>query len=273
MTENIEEFYIDPIVKKECDEIKKNVTQRDRDWVCVVDGEEGSGKSVLAMQLAKHLNPNFSINDICFNSDQFIDRVKKAPKFQAIVMDEAFSSANTRACLSEVNRAMIGLATEMRQRNLYIIIVIPSFFDLDKYFALWRCRCLFHVVFEKDGGRGSYYIYPKSSKKFLYLYGKKTYDYRKPSSPYPMCHFRKYYTVDEEIYRGRKAEAFKKRATSNLAKTWRGQRDSLINEMYHNMNVRSLDLPKIMLRWGQKQISQREIQRIVQIYGETKEYS
>lgn len=230
-----------------------------------------SGKSVLAMQLAKFLNPKFSIRDICFNADQFIDRVRNSPKFLPIVMDEAFSSANTRASLSEVNRAMIGLATEMRQRNLYVIIVIPSFFDLDKYFALWRCRCLFHVVFRRDGRRGMYYIYPKTSKKFLYLNGKKTYDYRKPSSPYPVCRFNKYYPVDEAVYRHKKAEAFKKRSTTNQAKRWKGQRDALVNEMYHNLNIRSLDIPKLMLKWGQKPISQREIQKIVQVYGDIKE--
>lgn len=261
-------YHLDPVLIKELEKVKKYVTKKDRDFVFVLDGEEGCGKSVLAMQIMYFLtNGKFCSKDVCFNSDQFMDRVKSAQKFSGILMDEAFSSANSRASLTEVNRAMIGLATEMRQRNLYVGIVLPSFFDLDKYFALWRCRVLIHVYFTKEGNRGRYIIFPRTSKKLLYLNGKKTYNYSKPVSPYPVCRFNKYYTINEQEYRKKKAEAFKKRIHSNLAKRWKGQRDALINEMYHNMKVKSSDLPKLLLKWGKKPLSQREIQRIVQVYG------
>jgi len=262
------DYYISPPSEKELDRIKKAVINKDRDFVMVIDGEEGSGKSVLAQQVARRLDPKFCIDNICFNADQFIERLKKAPKYSCIVLDEAFSSANSRSALTEVNRSLIGVATEMRQRNLFVIIVIPSFFDLDKYFALWRCRALFHVYFNKDGGRGSYIIFPKSKKKYLYLTGKKFYDYSKPASPYPVCRFNNVYTVDELEYRKKKAEAFKKRVVSNLAKRWKLQRDALVRELYHNKKVRSAQFEKIFISWGAKPVSQREIQRLVQLWEE-----
>jgi len=154
-------FYMSPPTEEECNNIRKAVITKDRDFVMIIDGEEGSGKSVLAQQVAKKLDPKFNMENICFNADQFISRLKKAPKYSCIILDEAFSSANSRSSLTEVNRSLIGVATEMRQQNLFVIIVIPSFFDLDKYFALWRCRALFHVYFKKDGSRGSYIIFPK----------------------------------------------------------------------------------------------------------------
>jgi len=262
------DYYISPPSEKELDRIKKAVINKDRDFVMVIDGEEGSGKSVLAQQVARKLDPKFCLDNICFNADQFIERLKKAPKYSCIVLDEAFSSANSRSALTEVNRSLIGVATEMRQRNLFVIIVIPSFFDLDKYFALWRCRALFHVYFNKDGSRGSYIIFPKSKKKYLYLTGKKFYDYSKPASPYPVCRFNNFYTVDEIEYRKKKAEAFKKRVVSNLAKRWKLQRDALVRELYHNKKVRSAQFEKIFVSWGAKPISQREIQRLVQLWEE-----
>lgn len=262
------DYFVDPIIKEELDKVKKNVTKKDRDYVMVIDGEEGAGKSVLAFQIAKYLDSKFVLDNICFNADQFIARLKTAPKYSCIILDEAFSSANSRASLTEVNRSLIGVATEMRQRNLFVIIVIPSFFDLDKYFALWRCRSLFHVYFKKDGSRGRYVIFPKSKKKYLYLTGKKFYDYRKPASPYPPCSFPNYYTIDETEYRKKKAEAFKKRVVSNLAKRWKHQRDSLINEMYHNKRIRSSAFEKIFIKWGAKPVSQREIQRLVQLFDD-----
>lgn len=262
------DYYISPPSEKELDRIKKAVINKDRDFVMVIDGEEGSGKSVLAQQIARKLDPKFCLDNICFNADQFIERLKKAPKYSCIVLDEAFSSANSRSALTEVNRSLIGVATEMRQRNLFVIIVIPSFFDLDKYFALWRCRALFHVYFNKDGSRGSYIIFPKSKKKYLYLTGKKFYDYSKPASPYPVCRFNNHYTVDETEYRKKKAEAFKKRVVSNLAKRWKLQRDALVRELYHNKKVRSAQFEKIFISWGAKPVSQREIQRLVQLWEE-----
>ncbi len=261
------EFYVDNILKEELRKIKIAVTKRDRDFVLVVDGEEGSGKSVLAQQIAKTLDPNFNIDAICFNADQFLVRLKTAPKFSGVVLDEAYSAANARASLTEVNRSLIGVATEMRQRNLFVIIVLPSFFDLDRYFALWRCRALIHVYFAPDGSRGRYVIFPKTKKKYLYLTGKKYYDYSKPKSPYPACTFKNHYTVDEKEYRQKKADAFKKRVVSNLAKRWKHQRDALINEMYHNLSVRTSQFEKAFLKWGGKPVGMREVQKIVQLYG------
>lgn len=262
------EYYISPPSDGELNKIRKAVIDKDRDYVMVIDGEEGSGKSVLTQQIAKKLDPNFNIDNICFNADQFIARLKTASKYSCIVLDEAFSAANSRSALTEVNRSMIGVATEMRQRNLFVLIVIPSFFDLDKYFALWRCRALFHVYFNKDGSRGSYIIFPKNKKKYLYLAGKKFYNYSKPASPYPVCRFDNHYTVDEMEYRKKKAEAFKKRVVSNLAKRWKLQRDAVIKEMYHNKEVKSANFEKIFLNWGAKPVSQREIQNIVQTFEE-----
>lgn len=259
-----EEFFIDRILKEELDKIKKAVTKKDRDYVMVIDGEEGSGKSVLAMQIAKYLNPRLVIEDICFNADQFTSRLKTARKYSCIILDEAYSSANSRSVLSEVNRSLISVATEMRQRNLFVIIVIPSFFDLDKYFALWRCRCLIHVYFARGGARGQYIIFPKSKKKYLYLLGKKFYDYSKPKSPYPACSFRNYYPLDEMDYRKKKAMAFKKRVISHIAKRWKTQRDALINEMYHNLEVRTSQFERIYLKWGAKPLSIRETQKVCQ---------
>jgi hypothetical protein len=262
------EFKIDNLLQTEIDRIKNAVTKKDRDFVMVVDGEEGVGKSVLAQQLAKTFDSDFNIDKICFNSDQFIKQLKTAKKHSCIVLDEAFSSANSRAALTEVNRSLIGVATEMRQRNLFVIIVIPSFFDLDKYFALWRCRCLLHVYFASDGRRGRYIIFPKTAKKYLYLMGKKYYDYSKPKSPYPPCSFPNVYTVDEIEYRKKKSEAFKKRVISNMARRWKIQRDGLIKELHHNKDVKTSAFEKIFLSWEAKPLGMREIQSIVQLNTE-----
>lgn len=204
---------IDNVTAKHIPIFVNQVLKKDRDKHLLVDGREGSGKSMLAMQLAKAMDPNFNIDKIAFNADQFEKLVKdpKRKKGDCILLDEAFSSASARSSLSHINKAMITVATEMRQLNLFVIIVLPSFFDLDRYFAIWRCDTLFHVYFNKKGERGQYIIFPFRKKLKLYMKGKKMYNYNVVKSPYPACSFTKQWVVDEQQYRLRKAQAFRER--------------------------------------------------------------
>jgi hypothetical protein len=256
-------FYMSAILKRELAKIRHLVLHKDRDWVGVVDGDEGSGKSVLAMQICKELDPNFNANNIVYNAEDFIAIIKKAHKGQAILLDEGYASINARASLSEVNRALVGLATEMRQKNLFVVICIPSFFDLDKYFAIHRSRALFHVYFNINGDRGQFIVYPKTAKKLLYLYGKKNYSYAEPHSPWPAMRFLNYYVVDELEYRKRKASAFQKRTASHRARQWADQRDSFILEMHLSYNVTQEAISKVPVKYGVKGLSQQHISRVL----------
>ena len=260
-----QELWIAPLVKEQLDIVKKRVLTKDRDWVLVIDGEEGVGKSVLAQQVAKYLDPKFNIDNITFTSDEFLKKVKdpKTKKGTTIILDEAFSAASSRSSLSEVNRAMIGVATEMRQKNLFVILCIPSFFDLDKYFALWRCRALFHLYFSEEEDR-RYVIFSKEEKKMLYLFGKKTYSYAKPHSSFPPFKFANYYPIDEDDYRRKKAQAFKKRTVSNQARRWLMQRNAYIKYLLLNLGISSKDIAEIPILYGIDKVSQRQIQSVSQ---------
>ncbi len=258
-------LWVAPMVMEQLDKVKKRVLNKDRDWVLCIDGEEGSGKSVLAQQVARYLDPNFTIKNIVFTSDEFLKIIKdpKTKKGTCVVLDEAFSAANSRSSLTEVNRAMIGVATEMRQKNLFVIFCIPSFFDLDKYFALWRCRALFHIYFSEEDER-RYIIFSKDQKKMLYLLGKKTYSYTKPSSSFPPFKFADHYTVDEIDYRKKKAEAFKKRTVSNQARRWLMQRNAYMKYLLLNLGISTKDISEIPMNYGVDKVSERHVNRVAQ---------
>lgn len=223
--------YLDPVVQKFVPNWIKDVVKKDKDKVIVVDGREGSGKSVLAQQLAAHLDPTFNIDKIAFNADEFMAMIKSPDrkKGDCIILDEAFLAANARSAMSSINRAMIGLATEMRQLNLFVIIVLPTYFDLDKYFAIWRTDILLHVFFNKTGDRGFYYCYNHEKKKSLYLKGKKFYNYNMVKTGLPVCRFRKGYVVDEDIYREKKQSAFRVEKTTRLEERYKDRLIKLIN--------------------------------------------
>lgn len=264
------EIWVAPIVKEQLTKIRKRVINKDRDFVLVIDGEEGSGKSVLAQQIALFFYPNFTLDNIVFNSDQFLKIIKdpKTKKGTCIILDEAMASASSRGSLSEVNRSMQAVASEMRQKNLFIIFCIPSFFDLDKYFALWRCRALFHIYFDESENR-RYIIFPKDHKKGLYLTGKKTYNYSKPRSPYPPFQFPHEYAVDEEDYREKKAQAFNKRVISNQARKWLLQRNAYIKYIIQTLGLAQEDVAKIPQNYGYPTLSQQNMSVIMKELTET----
>ena len=255
---------IDPIVREELDKVKHKVLTKDQDWQVIVDGEEGVGKSVLAQQIARYLDDDFNINNITFTSDDFIKAIKdpNTKKGSAIILDEAFSAANSRASMTEVNRSLIGVATEMRQKNLIIIIVLPSFFDLDRYFALWRCRALFHLYFDDHENR-RYIIFPKRQKKNLYLHGKKGYNYSKPRSPYPPLVFDHVYTVDEDAYRLKKSLAFNRRVISQSAKKWMEQRNAYMKFIYERFKLTLEEIAKIPQKYGIPPVTNQTVSDII----------
>lgn len=171
------EYYIEPRLKRNLDEkIRNSLAKKDKDFVMCIDGKEGAGKSWFAFQIGKHVDPTLDLSRVVFNAEQFREAIFKAKKGQCIVYDEAITGLSSRASLSGVNRVLISLMMQMRQKNLFVIIVLPTFFLLDKYVALFRARVLFHV-YECKGKRGYFKVYNAKAKTRLYLMGKHTYSY------------------------------------------------------------------------------------------------
>jgi len=195
----------------------KDIAKKDWDFVFIIDGTEGGGKSVLAFQCAKFLDPTFDIERIVFNDKELINAIINAKPYQAIVFDEAYTGLSSRAAMSMINRTLIQMFAEIRQKNLFIFVVMPTFFDLDKYIALWRSRALIHVYTGKQFERGHFCFYNIDRKKDLYVYGKKFYSYSRPK-PNFYGKFYGVYAVDEKAYREKKLESLKDRETERVKK-------------------------------------------------------
>ena len=188
----------------------KEIIKKDWDMLFIVDGIEGSGKSVLTQQCAYVCDPTFNIDRIVFTPNTFQKAVQKANKFEAVVYDEAYTGLSSRAAMSMINRTLIKMLAEIRQKNLFIFVVCPTFFDLDKYVALWRSRALLHVYVMPGFKRGFFGFYNMERKKSLYTWGKKYYNYYKPK-PNFSGRFPNAYVVDEEDYRHKKASSLTRR--------------------------------------------------------------
>jgi len=194
-------------LKNNLEFIKKDV-RGDMDALFIVDGREGSGKSVLTLQMAYYVDPTLTLDRVCFTGAEFSEAVKKAKKYQAVVYDEAITGARAAKWANDVNKSLVELLATIRQKNLVIFMVIPSIYEMQKYFAIHRSSALIHVYRDKQGRRGSYVAYNHDAKRRLYVFGKASMSYSKSIAGWSFAaRFGKRYPIDEQAYREKKYKA------------------------------------------------------------------
>lgn len=205
-----DEFYMDGFLRENLN-VAKDVIRQDWDMTFVVDGAEGSGKSVFAMQMAYFCDPTITLDRVVFTPRELMKAVREATKYQAIIYDEAYTGLSARAAMSLINRTLVKMFAEMRQKNLFVFVVMPCFFDLDKYLALWRSRALIHVYTGKKFERGMFRFYNVDRKKTLYVAGKKFYSYHVPK-PNFFGRFTNHYPLNQKEYRQKKLDSLTNKA-------------------------------------------------------------
>lgn len=239
-----QEYYMDNFLQKNL-ELAKAALKKDWDMVICIDGMEGSGKSVITQQIAYYCDPTLTVDRITFTPKEFRDAILNAKKYQAIVYDEAYTGLSSRSAMSGVNKALVSMLAEIRQKNLFVFVVMPTFFDLDKYVAVWRSRALIHVYTKQGFERGRFAFFNVDRKKMLYMGGKKFYNYGVTKANF-VGDFRNHYTVDEPAYRKKKAESLsdKDEELSPRHIKWKAQRDALIYMLNKEQNIEQTEIAK-----------------------------
>jgi hypothetical protein len=212
-SDNTEQYYMDGYLKTAYDRAK-DIIKEDWDFVFLIDGSEGGGKSVIAQQGATYCDPTFNIERITFTPEEFKNAIIGASKYQSVVYDEAYTGLSSRGAMTDINRTLVSMLAEIRQKNLFVFIVMPTFFDLDRYAAIWRSRALIHVYTDDDFKRGYFAFFNVDRKKSLYLLGKKLYSYGTPKANF-IGRFTNHYTVDEVAYRKKKLDSLTARKKEN----------------------------------------------------------
>jgi hypothetical protein len=240
-----------------------SVYKKDFDYLILIDGDEGVGKSVFGMQIAKILDPNFSISNVCYSPEEFVHAIKNSKKHSCILFDEAFTGLSGRSTLSQTNQLLINNMMQMRQKNLFVIIILPSFFMLDRYCVLVRGRGLFHVHLNEDGRRGYWVYFDKKKMKDLWLFGKKGYDYNKVHYRLEGV-FRDQYMVNEKSYRKKKNDAFEKEKLilADTRNKYLLQRNVLLYLLNKKLSITQTKIAKLCNKVGFK-IDHATISKII----------
>ena len=258
-------FYVASTIFNQLRKGYKKVTEGDQDRIYVITGREGLGKSTLTMQLAYTVDQNLSLDNIVFTANQLEKRVTEAKRFTAIIFDESFSGLSSKGAISKENKRLVRLLMMMRQRNLFLFIVLPSFFLLEKYVGIFRSTALFNVLVSRKNFKLRYYkVYNYKQKRELYIKGKNLMDYSKPKIPKSYRFYKKLPpTIDEKAYRLKKLVTFRDdgKEESEESKIIK-QRNFLFYVLKENYDLSYIEIAKL-LEEGDIGLNESVIGRIV----------
>lgn len=186
-----QKYSVDGGLMKNWDKIKGGKLKKlDEDRVYIVDGREGTGKSVWAMQQAGAIDPTLfedalrtkTLPRICFDGETTLNAIRNTRSThehtKVIIFDEAFRGLASTSVLSKINRQIVQVLMEMRQNNLVLFIVLPTFIMLDKYALMNRGNVLFHIhkprqKENKKSYHRKFYVYNYEQKGILAQMDKK----------------------------------------------------------------------------------------------------
>lgn len=200
--------YIDETLYQNIKILAKNIV-RDMTFLGVISSstlEVGSGKSVLVQQIAEayleavrefhRIDNQLSMKNITFSPRELIDKAFQVPKYSVIILDE-WEDLNY---WSELGMSLRQFFRKCRQLNLFMLVIIPNFFQLPLSYAVSRSVFFIDVKFSGEFERGYFRFFSFNKKKELYLKGKKTQDYNCVKPDF-MGRFADGYVIDEATYR------------------------------------------------------------------------
>lgn len=198
------EYHIDKKMLKFLEKVKYLINQHDKDFVLACGGYEGSGKSTLMQQIGRYVDPTLCLDRICMTADEFKTAIANASKGQCVIYDEAVTGMSAGDSITRIGKLLKSMMMQMRQKNLFVIIIIPSIFELNKYTVLSRIRAYIHT-YENKGKMGYFSGFNKRDSRILYFKGKKNYSI-KVRTRFRGRFYGKY-AVEEQAYRKKKADA------------------------------------------------------------------
>lgn len=128
-----------------------NLRQRpanDFDSVVLFLGDEGKGKSTLALQIATQVDPSFNVDRIAFDIDTYIGIASTLKPGEAALLDELAIGGASFDAMKPENRRMKRFFTTNRTLRLVHLLCSPRLAEVEKF--LHR-RAAFSVYISKRG--------------------------------------------------------------------------------------------------------------------------
>ena len=162
--------------------VKRGISQK-WDFVMVIDGREGSGKSTLGLHMKAMYDGNYNLDHVLFDASSMVNEMQVAPRGSCLIVDEAIISLYKREALKDFQTTLVKAFSIVRARNLFFILVLPNFQDLDPNI---RTRANYRLyTYAKRGVRGYLDVYQPQRTPWSsgWLYQTHIWQYKFPALP------------------------------------------------------------------------------------------
>src|SRR3990167_8652958 len=149
----------------------------DRNWDCfiIIAGKERSGKSTLGLTAASYLYPQLTAQNIAIDGEDAIAKFKTLPNRSVLLIDEGSTMFSSKDSMVSEQKKLIKILNVIGQKQLVMILCIPSYFDLNQYLACERARFLLVTYTNENLERGNAMYFGTDKLMKLYKHGKKNY--------------------------------------------------------------------------------------------------
>jgi len=183
---------------------------RNFQYIAIIAGIPGTGKTTLSFNFASYLCPWFDLSYVCFSAAEFIRVTTTCPKLSSIILDESFEAFNSKGSMTKDFKQVLNHLQIIRQRNLFIFLNLPNFFDLSKNVAVFLASHLFFVYSTREGDRGRFLVFDRDAKRELYVKGSRYMDYSCVTANFrARFYVNKGMILDEQEYEEKKLKHFK----------------------------------------------------------------
>lgn len=158
-------FKIDECLKDQYDIVEKKAIANNWDAPIINCGIEGTGKTTLSFQAAIYFDPNFTLKNVVFTPEQFMEAIQTLPEGSSIVWDEAITGAMSQQA-NAVSLTVIQKMTQIRKKRYKLFINFPYLWMLNKYF-IYRSLAVIKVIALGFEDRGYFNFYGRRTAKNL----------------------------------------------------------------------------------------------------------
>ncbi len=125
--------------------VQKRLWKQNKNWLSIITGQTGSGKSWSALSLAEKIDPSFDTSKVVLRPEKFMEKVAEREWGQGdvVVFDEAGAGMSAKAHMTKKNRIIDQVLQTFRRQNIAVIFTVPSKSNVDK-----SVRRLLHTYIE-----------------------------------------------------------------------------------------------------------------------------
>ena len=121
----------------------KSRLRNKQNFIALIAGSTGSGKSYLSMKIGELIDRNFNVDKIAYTVQELLEQVRIGQEGECLVLDESGVAFGSRRAMSRDNVILSNVLETFRFKSLALLLCVPDLGQVDI-----NARRLAHVFIE-----------------------------------------------------------------------------------------------------------------------------